>query len=191
MTRRIGLFGGTFDPPHIGHCIIANEVLKRCQLDEVWWIPTSTPPHKNKSNAVSDEARSQMVKLICEENESFHFCGIELERSGKSYTVDTLLSLKKMHLDASFSFLIGGDMIAYLPKWHRIEELVKLVEFIGVEREGYSTHSPYEFTKVEVPSMAVSSSMIRSKLNNGENVRYLVPDNVWNWIRKEGLYGTS
>ena len=138
MTK-IGILGGTFDPPHYGHLLIANEVLSELNLDEIWFMPNQEPPHKQKSESVENSDRLRMLELAIMENPAFKIEKLELERFGPSYTVDTMKILNERFPDHQFFFIIGADMIEYLPKWHKIDELIKLVQFVGVERPTYSS----------------------------------------------------
>ncbi|MEH7109558.1 MULTISPECIES: nicotinate-nucleotide adenylyltransferase [Bacillaceae] len=188
--RKIGILGGTFDPPHNGHLLIANEVLGSLHLDEIWFMPNQEPPHKKKSGFVSNEHRLKMLELATQTHPDFKIQSIELEREGPSYTFDTMSLLSTKYPDYQFFFIIGADMIEYLPKWYKVEDLVKLVQFVGVKRPAYNHHSDYPVLYVDVPAMDVSSSMIRERLENGKTVRYLLPDAVIQYIEEKQLYGT-
>ncbi|WP_312476650.1 nicotinate-nucleotide adenylyltransferase [Neobacillus sp.] len=188
--KKVGILGGTFDPPHYGHLLIANEVLSELQLDEIWFMPNHEPPHKKKPESVKDENRLKMLKLAIEGNPAFKIQPIELERDGPSYTVDTMKMINAEYVDYHFFFIIGADMIEYLPKWHKIDELVHLVQFIGVDRPSYSLQANYPILYVDVPTFDVSSSMIRDRLTSGKTVRYLLPDSVIQYIEENQLYGT-
>ena len=188
--KKVGILGGTFNPPHLGHLIIANEVRERLELDEVWFMPNHEPPHKKKPDSVKDEERLQMLEQAIGGNPAFRIQSIELEREGPSYTVDTMKLVNEMYKDHQFFFIIGADMIEYLPKWHKIAELVKLVQFVGVERPSYSRQTDYPVLYVDVPAIDISSSMIRDRLQNGKTVKYLVPDRVIAYIEENHLYGS-
>ncbi|HLS61491.1 MAG TPA: nicotinate-nucleotide adenylyltransferase [Virgibacillus sp.] len=185
--KRVGILGGTFDPPHLGHLIIAEEVKLALDLDEVWFIPTNEPPHKKKANTHVHE-RINMLEIATQSNSAFHINAMETERLGKSYTFDTMNMLTDKHPTTSFYFIIGGDMVEYLPKWHRIEELTELVTFVGVARTGYSLASSYPITRVEVPLIDISSTMIRQRLENHKTVHYLIPSEVYTHIKERRLY---
>lgn len=188
--KKIGIFGGTFDPPHNGHLIMANEVLHSLHLDQVWFMPNHIPPHKQDEHITASVHRLNMLKLAIEENPYFQIQTIELDRPGPSYTYDTMKLLKKKYHYAHFYFIIGADMIEYLPHWHRIEELLKLVSFVGIKRPGYSMESKYPIIDVEVPQFNVSSSMIRKRLEKAYTVDYLLPKKVIQYIEENHLYGT-
>ncbi|WP_110926946.1 nicotinate-nucleotide adenylyltransferase [Bacillus massiliglaciei] len=186
--RKIGILGGTFNPPHIGHLIIANEVLDALSLDEVRFMPNHTPPHKEKTGDVSDLDRLTMLEQALDGHPSFFIEDIELERKGTSYTYDTIKLLMERESDVEYYFIIGADMIEYLPKWHRIEELAELIQFVGVKRPGYKDETEYPIIMVDVPQMFISSSMIRRKLRTGKTVKYLIPDPVVRYIKENDLY---
>ncbi|HEX6593121.1 MAG TPA: nicotinate-nucleotide adenylyltransferase [Bacillota bacterium] len=188
--KRIGILGGTFDPPHIGHLIIAEEVRIALHLQEVWFIPTHEPPHKQQ--ATSDvKDRLQMLEKAIGDHPSFKMNTIEIERSGKSYTIDTMKTLKRLHQDVQFYFIIGADMVEYLPKWYKIEELIELVTFVGVKRSGYELKSKYPVKEVDIPMIDISSTLIRKRLSKGQSVKYLVPDHVISYIKEQRLYETN
>jgi nicotinate-nucleotide adenylyltransferase len=131
-----------------------------------------------------------MIEYAIAGNDSFRVEPIELHREGPSYTFDTIKILHEQYPEHQFFFIIGADMIEYLPKWHKIDELVKLVQFVGVERPSYSQNTNYSILSVDVPAMEVSSSMIRERLKVGKTVRYLLPENVIQYIEGKQLYGT-
>ncbi|WP_240620149.1 nicotinate-nucleotide adenylyltransferase [Peribacillus acanthi] len=188
MKKNIGILGGTFDPPHIGHLIIANEVMHTLGLDEIRFMPNSVPPHKEKTQKISNQARLDMLELAIKSNGQFRVEAIELDREGPSYTYDTIRLLLQQEPDLNIHFIIGADMIEYLPKWFKIDELVTMVQFVGVKRPSYNEVSPYPIQLVQTPELVISSSMIRSRLNLGKSIRYLVPEQVETYIKENGLY---
>src|SRR5690625_2565031 len=161
--RRIGILGGTFDPPHLGHLLIAEEVRIALELEEVWFIPTYVPPHKQEATTGVDE-RINMVQQSIQSNESFKVNTIEVERLGKSYTFDTMSILKEEHPDTAFFFIIGADMVEYLPHWNQIDQLMDLVTFVGVKRSGYQLNTDYPVVEVDIPMVDISSTFIRKRL---------------------------
>ncbi|WP_042354987.1 nicotinate-nucleotide adenylyltransferase [Bacillus rubiinfantis] len=188
--KKIGILGGTFNPPHIGHLVIANEVLNQLQLDEIWFMPNHEPPHKRRPESVKDQERLSMLELAISGNPAFRIQPIELQREGPSYTIDTMILLNEQYHQYQFFFIIGADMIEYLPKWRKIDELLKLVQFVGVDRSSYSRQSDYPIIYVDVPAIDISSSMIRDRLKHGKTVKYLLPDNVIAYVEENHLYGT-
>lgn len=185
--KRVGILGGTFDPPHLGHLIIAEEVRLALNLEEVWFMPSQEPPHKNKA-FIRAEERVEMVKKAIECNPFFKLNTIEVDRLGKSYTVDTLNILKEKHPDVTFYFIIGGDMVEYLPKWRKIDELKKIVTFVGVKRVGFKLDTPYPVELVDIPYIEISSTMVRERINHDRPVTYLVPEPVTRYIKEKRLY---
>lgn len=181
--------GGTFNPPHLGHLIIADEVRSELKLDEIWFIPNHKPPHKESSNEVTSAQRLEMVRRAIEDNPFFSVQTIELERPGRSYTYDTMRLLTEKYAH-EFYFIIGADMVEYLPKWYKIEELFKLVKFVGVNRPDYKQESEYPVITVNIPNLEISSLMIRNRVKEQRSIRYLVPKAVMEYIEENGLYET-
>ncbi|ASF39974.1 nicotinate-nicotinamide nucleotide adenylyltransferase [Halobacillus halophilus] len=188
--KRIGILGGTFDPPHQGHLIMAEFTRSEMELDEVWFLPSHIPPHKQKA-AVSAEDRLAMVEKAVEDNPHFKICNAELTRKGTSYTVDTMKYLMGQFKEHTFFFIIGGDMVEHLPKWDRIDELNAMVEFVGIKRPGYDWHPPLPVHQVEIPLIDISSSRIRNRLSSSKSVRYLVPESVNLYIKEHQLYAAD
>lgn len=189
--KKIGILGGTFDPPHCGHLLIANEVLVNLELDEIWFMPNQEPPHKEKSDQISNEDRLNMLKLAVGDHPLFKIETIELYREGPSYTYETLKILADLHPDVHFFFIIGADMIEYLPHWHKVDELFKFATFVGVKRRGYEHETTYPVIYTEVPGFDVSSSMIRERIKAGNTIRYLVPEAVRQYLKENHLYGSE
>lgn len=186
--KRIGIIGGTFNPPHLGHLIMAQQVGEQLGLDKVYFMPDAEPPHVDEKASIPAKHREMMVRQSIMGNPLFDIETIELERGGKSFTIDTMKLLVAMHPDTDYYFIIGGDMVAYLPKWERIEELVQLVQFVGVARHGYAKESLYPIIWVDAPLVDISSTEIRKMIKTGRSIQYLVPDDVKEYISKEGLY---
>ena len=129
-----------------------------------------------------------MLKLATEDNPRLSLELSEIARQGKSYTYDTMKLLNEMNPETDYYFVIGGDMVEYLPKWHKIDELIKIVQFVGVNRPGSLKESEYPLMWVDVPLMEISSSIIREKIKMNCSVKYFLPDNVLEYIHKKGLY---
>jgi nicotinate-nucleotide adenylyltransferase len=190
MTKKIGILGGTFDPPHFGHLLIASEVRHSMQLSEIWFMPNQIPPHKQDEHFTDSKHRLNMIKLAIHDQAHFKIEQIELDREGPSFTYDTLRILLEQFPTYSFYFIIGADMIEYLPKWHKVEEVIELVTFVGVKRPGYKTTTKYPVIEVEIPQFDVSSTMLRKRLKEKENTAYLLPEDVKRYIEENHLYGT-
>ncbi|MBU8581575.1 MULTISPECIES: nicotinate-nucleotide adenylyltransferase [Bacillus] len=188
--RKIGIFGGTFDPPHNGHLLMANEVLYKLDLDEIWFMPNQIPPHKQKNSFSLGMHRAEMLKLAISGKEQFKLETIELEREGPSYTFDTVRLLKDRYPNDKFYFIIGADMVEYLPKWSNIDKLVNMIQFVGVKRPGFQIETPYPLVFVDVPIFEVSSSLLRDRIKNQQPTDYLIPDEVKVYVKENHLYET-
>lgn len=188
MRRRIGILGGTFNPIHYGHLIMAEQALTQLSLDAVLFMPDYRPPHVDHKTAIDAQDRVNMINLAIKNNSKFQIELIEIKRMGKSYSYDTLSELKQLHPNVDYYFIVGGDMVEYLPKWYRIDDLIKMVKFVGVNRPGNSKGTDYPVTWINSPEVAISSSLIRSNIKNGSSVRYLLPDEVLHYIEEHHLY---
>ena len=186
--NKVGVIGGTFDPPHVGHLLIANDVRQKLSLDEVWFMPNHIPPHKQNKSVTPTPIRVEMIQAAVASNSSFRVETIELQRDGPSYTYDTMLLLAKKYPDTRCYFIIGADMVEYLPKWHNIEKLLEIITFVGVKRPGYTFSSEYPVIEVEAPQMDISSTLIRKRVQEGWTSQYLVPDSVKEIIEEKRLY---
>lgn len=186
--RRVGILGGTFNPPHIGHLIMADQVGTQLGLDEVRFMPDAQPPHVDEKKTIAATDRANMVQRAIADNPLFKLEPTELKRGGKSYTYDTMKAMKAAHPEVEYYFIIGGDMVDYLHTWYHIDDLVKLVTFVGIKRAGYPTTSPYPVMWVDAPLVDVSSTKIRQKVSHNQSIRYLVPDAVADYIKEHHLY---
>lgn len=189
--KKVGILGGTFNPPHNGHLIIANEVYDALGLDEIRFMPNAIPPHKEKEGDADTNNRLEMVKLAIDEVPHFKLEMIEIERGGTSYSYDTMKELTSENPDLEFTFIIGGDSINMLKTWYRIDDLVQIVKFAGVGRPGFSGETDLPVMKVEIPLIDLSSTLIRQRLAQGKTVKFLIPEKVEHYIREECLYGTD
>ena len=187
--KKVGILGGTFNPPHIGHLMMANEAYHALELDEVRFMPNAIPPHK-EAHGATDEQRQKMVELAIADVPYFELEMYELESGGLSYTCNTMEALKKREPDVQFYFIIGGDSIDTLYKWYCIDKLVHYVKFIGLNRPGSESKTDYPIKMVDAPEINLSSTLLRKRLASGGTVRYLIPEQVEAFIRKEGLYGS-
>ena len=189
--RKIGILGGTFNPPHLGHLIMANEVCDALSLDEVRLMPTAIPPHKELEDTASPNQRLAMTELAVFGNSRLSTSNEEVNFGGISYTVDTIKRLRIQEPESEFYFVIGGDMVDSLHTWHKIDELITLVQFVGVGRVGAKMQTNYPVHVVESPLIDVSSTLLRKKYHDHHTTTYLVPEAVDRYIRQEGLYGTQ
>lgn len=188
VRKQVGLLGGTFNPVHITHLIAADQVGRGLGLEKVSLMPSFTPPHVDEKPTIASAHRLQMLKLAIQDNPLLDIEEIELERGGTSYTYETIIALKEKNPETDYYFIIGGDMVEYLPKWHRIDELMEIIQFVGIHRPGYPQETIYPIIWVDVPLMEISSTMIRQKVAQGCSIRYFVPEQVSHYIHEEGLY---
>lgn len=186
--KQVGLLGGNFNPVHLAHLIIADQVGQALGLDKVCLMPSYFPPHVDAKKTIDASHRLKMLELAIEDNPLLQVETIELQRQGKSYTYDTMVALIDQNPDTDYYFIIGGDMVDYLPTWYRIEDLLQLVQFVGVKRPGYPVETNYPVIWVDVPWFDLSSTMIRNKIQAGCSVNYFLPNPVIQYIKEEGLY---
>lgn len=192
--RKVGIMGGAFDPIHLGHLLAAEAAREQYALDEVWFMPSHIPPHKSKSG-VSGQERLEMVAAAVRSHPDFRTLDIELKRGGVSYTIDTIRELKQLHPDLEFYFIIGADMVNYLPKWEGIEELATMLRFIGLQRPGsfleldlLPSFIQDAVLLADMPLVDISSSLIRKRRASGHSVRYMVTEEVYEYIVRSDLY---
>ena len=188
---RIGILGGTFNPVHLGHLLLAQGALEEIPLDRVLWIPARVSPHKAVEAEVSAEDRARMVELAIEGNLSFRLSRTELSRESPSYTIETIRWLRTESNDpkVEWFFLIGSDTAGELSSWRQIEELRRLVHFVAVPRPGQPTAAlPDGVRSIPVKTLDVSSSEIRRRIQQKRSIRYLVPESVRSYIEERKLY---
>lgn len=195
---KYGIMGGTFSPIHMGHLILAEEVKDRYFLDKILFIPSGTPPHKEASASAAH--RAEMVRLAIADNPDFKMLDIEIKKKNYSYTIDTVRALKKKYPSDDFVFITGADSLTSLDEWHDFEELAKSISFVGANRPGYHdldvrrkvevlrSRYGFDIKMVEIPSVAISSSMIRERVNLCRNIIYMVPREVEEYISENDLY---
>lgn len=192
---RVGLMGGTFDPIHLGHLIAAEQVREQMGLDQVWFLPAPIPPHKPNRSITDAIHRLNMVELAIENHPHFHVSRVEFEREGRSYTIDTMRALNERYPEHRFFFIVGADMVQDLPNWHQIEQLMKCVTFIGLDRPGYERPRlegalARRVTYVTMPLIDIAATEVRERIRAGQSIRYLVPDRVRYYIEEHRLYGS-
>ena len=203
MTHhRIGLFGGTFDPPHLGHLILASEAQAQLELDRLFWILTPEPPHKQDQAITPAEDRLAMVQLAIADNPAFELSRIELDRPGPHFTVDTIKLISEQNPDAAIVPIIGGDSLRDLPKWHEPQQIVYACHWIGVMRRPNDKPNIEELERqlpglrskihyVDAPLLEIASRDIREWIAEGKSVRYYLPQPVYKYIQQHHLYQQS
>lgn len=198
---RIGVMGGTFDPIHLGHLVTAEAVRYHFGLQQVVFVPTGRPPHKEGLEVSSAEHRYIMTFLAVVSNPAFSISRVEIDRPGYSYTLDTMLALREVYgADSELFFITGADVMRDITTWHRSEALLSLCHFVAASRPGYTLRDYMAQTDlerfrrnghihlIEVPAMAISSTDLRRRVRMREPIRYLVPEAVENYIHEQELY---
>jgi nicotinate-nucleotide adenylyltransferase len=191
--RRLGIMGGTFDPIHNGHLVAASEVAHLFSLDEVVFVPTGQPWLKSEQKVTAAEDRYLMTVIATASNPRFSVSRVDIERSGPTYTTDTLRDIREVYgPDAELFFITGADALAQMLSWRDMDELFTLAHFIGCTRPGHQLSDPGlpngRVSLVEVPALAISSTECRQRVRSGQPIWYLVPDGIVQYINKRGLY---
>ena len=181
---RIGIYGGTFDPIHCGHLILAREALEKIGLSKVIFVPAAASPFKGVP-AANGEIRLLMLRSAIDEEEGFSIDDCELLRPPPSYAVDTVEEIRKRESDADLHYLLGEDNVSDLPKWHRFNDLEAMVTFVVLNRTGI--RSKHDYTVVE-RKIDISATDIRNRVASGRSIRYLVPADVEEIIRRQNIY---
>lgn len=198
---RLGLFGGSFDPIHYGHLLLAEQCREQCELDEIWFLPAGRPPHKQFGKLTSGEQRAEMLELAVADHPAFHVSRIELERSGTTFTVETLQEIRNRHPEFELHFLLGSDSLRDLPTWREPARIGTLAVIVAVNRgrvaaasehEWCGRHLPREIDErlrfVTIPAIDLSASDIRARVRRGASIRFMTPPAVETWIRENQLY---
>lgn len=200
MARRIGIYGGTFDPVHYGHLLLAEAAREQVGLDEVWFLPTRIPPHKQNVQITEGGLRGDMLEFAIAGAREFKVDRRELRREGASYTVETLAELRREFPDDEFYFIMGADSFVDFPTWRKPEEILTLAQLIVSNRgsdplpsldpvrQKFGDAAAARVKFVRMPSIEVASREIRRKVNRGESIRFLVPRAVEQVISEQKLY---
>lgn len=196
----IGIIGGTFDPIHNGHLIIAEYARTSLNLDKVLFIPSGIHPFKDNKNITDAKDRMDMILLAIDSNLCFELSTLEIARTGITYTIDTIISLKDKYPEDELYFIFGTDIVFELDKWKRIEELSGLCNLVLLDRPGKEEKEVYKkikelrylnnvhIEKIKSPIIDISSTEIRERVGNNLSIRYLVPESVREYIAKNKLY---
>lgn len=185
--KKIGIFGGSFNPIHKGHIEMANLAIEKLNLDRLYIVPLGTPSHRCNRNFVSSHDRMAMIKLTCLENEKLYPCDFEINSEKVSYTYDTLLKIVESHPDSLIYEIIGEDSAEYLTSWKNYKEMTNLCEFVFFKRKGYCSTTDGLLT-IEAPLFNISSTLIREKIKNNESLKDYITLEVDLYIRKHRLY---
>ena len=194
----IGILGGTFNPPHIGHLVMVQEALDQLELDRVFLMPVAQPPHKEALADPGADVRLDLCRLAAAGNDRLEVSDLEIRRGGASYTADTLRALHERDPEHSLTFIVGGDMAHSLPSWREPEAVLELARLAVAEREDLRRediaerlaplHSGDRVVFLDMPRIDISSSAIRGRVSTGRPIRHLVPELVAEAIRARRLY---
>lgn len=199
---RIGIFGGTFDPVHVGHLILAEQAREQARLDQVWFLPAFRPPQKEGQAVTRFDQRAEMLALAVAGNPAFRIDEVERERAGPSYTVETLAELRRRHPGETFLLLIGGDSLADLHLWRDPQGIVARAGLVVMARPGVAVpdapdlrrklglpaDAPLSLEVMAAPVIDVSSRDLRRRVAEGRSIRYYVPRAVEVYVQEKGLY---
>lgn len=192
---RIGIYGGSFDPVHYGHLLLAESAREQLKLDLVLFMPAAIAPHKRNQQAAPDAARIEMLELAIGGHAAFEVSRLEMDRGGVSYTVDTLSALHDEYPEAELVLLVGGDTLVDMPNWKDPEKVVSLARIGVVDRAGIEIDSANlpggQILHVTMPLIELSSREIRSRVSRGESIRYQLPRGVEQYISVAGLYAND
>jgi nicotinate-nucleotide adenylyltransferase len=198
---RVGIYGGAFNPPHLGHLVCAQEAATQLSLDRVLFVPVGEAPHRDIEADPGAEARLEMVELAVADDERFETSRIELDREGPSYTLDTLKQLRQESPKDELFLILGGDQAAAFASWHEPEAVLELATLVVFERVSWGRNAigikigrmagVERVRYLDMPLMQVSSSAIRRRVRGGTPIRYLVPDKVADYISSHHLYGAG
>jgi nicotinate-nucleotide adenylyltransferase len=202
---RVGVFGGTFDPVHTGHLILAEQCREQGRLDEVWFVPAPRPPQKDEAVLTRFEQRVEMLALATAGNPAFKVDELEKDRSGPSYTVDTLAELRRRHGGHEFFLLVGSDTLADLPHWHEPRRLLELAGLLVMARPGnpvlsadelrrrvgLPAEAPLRLEVAQTPLIDISSRDLRRRARGGRSLRYFLPRAVECYVRDKRLYAPA
>ena len=201
-NRRLGILGGTFNPPHLGHLILAQAAIETNDMEKVIFIPCAVPPHKRISGLASAEHRLAMVQLAVEGDHRFEVSDMEIRRGGVSYAIDTVRGLREQHTGMELCFIIGADSLKELHQWKSINDLLPMCRFVTFARQGFAVSGlkPDELKLGPVwgarlledvvggREIGIASSDIRHRVAEGLSIRYLVPDAVDMYIAEHHMY---
>jgi len=197
---RLGLFGGTFDPVHFGHLLLAEQCREQCELDEVRFLPSGLPPHKRGEKIADGRRRTEMLELAIAGHAAFSVDDRELQREGTTYTVDTLTELTEEHPDWELFFLIGGDSLLDLPNWRQPQRILELAMVVAVNRGNrplpelpsvireFGEAAAARIQHVQMPGVDLSATDIRRRASAGKSIRFMTPRAVEVYIQQHELY---
>ncbi len=183
--KKVGIYGGSFDPIHHGHLILAREAREALDLEKVIFVPAAVSPFKGRAAAASGDMRLKMLQAAIKGEEGFAIDDCELRRPPPSWTIDTVLEIRKRETDSEIYLLIGEDTVATLDRWRRFDDLKKIVRFVVLDRTGSQTQRDYQIVRRKID---ISATEIRKRVAHEQSIRYLVPPAVEEIIQREKLY---
>jgi nicotinate-nucleotide adenylyltransferase len=198
--KKVGIMGGTFNPIHIAHLVLAEQAYEQYELDEVVFMPSKRPAYKDLNEVIEEEYRQRMIELAIADNPHFRVDTMEFYREGNTYTADTLLELTKKNPGVSYYFILGADSLFQLERWSRPEVIMQHATILAANREDKDVDlvnakikeliNTYHATihLLKIPQIDISSKMIRARIQEGETIRYFVPSVVQDYISKHNLY---
>ena len=204
MTKRVGIFGGTFDPIHCAHLILAEHSWEQFQLDTILMMPCAVPPHKEDREITPAFHRSRMVQLAIEDNNHFKLSNFEIEREGVTHTADTVRLLKEEHPECEYFFILGADSLFYIDTWYHPDQILGQIPIIAavrgdadqedLKKQIVSLKERYPASQIallDTPHIEISSTMIRENIRQGKTIKYYVPKYVEKYIYQQKLYQES
>lgn len=197
---RIGIYGGTFDPIHLGHLVLAEQCREQCRLDEVWFVPAGAPPHKSGVEITPAKQRLEMLELALAGHDRFRIQRLEIDRAGPSFTVDTLQQFQDESAERQLFLLLGADSVHDLPTWRAPQRILQLATIVAVNRgdrpgfdvaaatQSFGHAAAQRMITVEMPGLDIASRDLRRRVQDGRSIRYLVPRAVEMYIAQQHLY---
>lgn len=199
LPQRIAIFGGTFNPIHWGHLLIAETALDQMNLDQVLWVPSRLPPHKASSTLAAFHHRICLIQQAIADHHAFQLSTIEVNRTGPAYAIDTFTDLQTLYSESQWYWIVGEDTFQSLPRWYRSQDLMGACEWLVAPRQfsdprhsntitDPSPQLQYRWQRLQMPYLEISSSLIRQYCREQRSIRYLVPEPVRQYIQAQKLY---
>ncbi len=189
----IGIYGGSFNPPHIAHLILAELLYEILQLDTLLFVPSAVPPHKQNDTLLDGDQRLKLMKCAVEGNDRLEVSDIEIKRGGTSYTIETLDTLERLYKNVTFYLIVGVDNLVTFHYWKDYKAILDRCRLIAMKRPGFDVSQVQsdvleKVTIIDLPHLEISSTEIRRRIREGKSIRYMVPDAVFEEIKRSGFY---
>jgi nicotinate-nucleotide adenylyltransferase len=197
---KVGIMGGTFNPIHYGHLFLAEAAYEQLDLDNVLFMPSKNPPHKDKPQMITEQQRVDMIELAIGDNPHFEFSSFELDREGMTYSADTLTLLKEKNPNTEYYFIVGADSLFYMHKWMQPQIIFDLCTVVAASRDNTNQDQlcqQADYLKanynakielIDMPTIQIASAVIRKRVSMGKSVKYYLPDDVYSYIVRNELY---